>query len=80
MEKIKKQVNDTYKTGKRIIENAEELILATSLVIVAAYNWYDLTIRAVGNVEYSVRLAASVIIALKGAIAVVQFFNKPKGK
>lgn len=77
-EKMKYKVNETFTTGKRIIENAEHFVLATALVICAAYNYYDLTIRTVGNVEYSVRVAAAVVIGLKGAWEVMSFFSKYK--
>lgn len=75
-DKVTKQVTESYRTVKRIVDNAEHLVLASSLIITAGYNWYDLTIRPVGKVELYIRLFASVVIALKGAIEVLKFFNK----
>lgn len=79
-DKMKFKVHETYSTGKRIIENAEHFILATALVICATYNYYDLTIRPVGDVEYYVRLVASVVIFLKGTIELIRFFDKQKNR
>lgn len=77
-EKVTKQVDKTYSSIKRVIENAEHFVIATALVIVASYNYYDLTIRPVGEVEYYIRLAASITIFLKGSIEVIRFFDKQK--
>jgi cytochrome c biogenesis protein CcdA len=76
--KVTSKVTNTYTATRRVIENAEHFVLAVSLVIVAFYNWYDLTIRSVGEVEQYVRLFASVVIALKGAVEIIRFFNKEK--
>lgn len=76
--KVKKTTNDTFATAKRVVENAEHLVLALSLVITAGYNYYDLTIRPVGDVEYYIRLVASIVIVLKGAYETFTFFNKEK--
>lgn len=77
-EKVTKKAQNAFDTSKRVVENAEHLVLALSLVITAAYNYYDLTIRPVGDVEYAVRLVASVVIVLKGAYETFTFFNKEK--
>lgn len=79
MEKIKKQVSDTYKTTKTVINNAEEFVIAVSLLISTFYNYYDLSIRPVGQVEYTVRLGAVVITSFVGFYLLVKHFNK-KGK
>lgn len=76
MEKIKKQVNETYKTTKTVIANMEELAIAVSLLISTAYNYYDLSIRPVGQVEYTVRLAAVVVTGLFSFNLLVKHFNK----
>ena len=76
--KVKKTTTDTFTTAKRVVENAEHLVLALSLVICASYNYYDLTIRPVGDVEYAIRIVASVVIVLKGAWETFTFFNKEK--
>lgn len=78
MEKIKKQAADTFKTTKVVISNMEELAIATSLLISTAYNYYDLSIRAVGSVEYSVRLASVVIAGLASFYLLVKHFNKER--
>jgi hypothetical protein len=76
MEKVKKQVNDTYKATKTVVTNAEELVIALSLLVSTFYNYYDLSIREVGKVEYTVRLAAVVITSFVGFYLLVRHFNK----
>ncbi len=76
VDKIKKQVNDTYKTTKTVVANMEELAIAVSLLISTAYNYYDLSIRSVGQVEYTIRLAAVVITGLFSFNLLVKHFNK----
>ena len=76
--KVKKTTTDTFTTVKRVVENAEHLVLALSLVICAAYNYYDLTIRPVGDVEYAIRIVASVVIVANGAVEIFRFFDKKK--
>lgn len=75
---LKTNVANTVSTTKRVIGNAEEFVLASSLVIVSIYNAYDLAIRLVDDIEFYVRAFASVVIGIKGAWAVIQFFNKKK--
>ena len=77
-DKIKLRGKTIAKEGKDIFENAEELLLSVSLLICAFYNYYDLTIRAVGNVEYYARLTASVLIAIWGANLLVSHFKRKK--
>lgn len=77
-DKAKKSAVEAKNTVTRVVGNAEHLVLAVALVVCAGYNYYDLTIREVGNVEYYARLVASVVIALKGAIEIFNFFNKEK--
>jgi hypothetical protein len=79
-DKVTKKATNAFDTAKRIVENAEHLVLALSLVVTAAYNYYDLTIRPVGDVEYTIRIIASVVIVLKGAYETFTFFNKEKTK
>lgn len=69
---IVKEINDI----KQILVGAKELVLAVSLVICAGYNWYDLTIRPVGKVEFYIRTAASLIIALIGANEALKVFKR----
>ena len=75
-EKLTKHAKRVYTTTRRIVDNAEHFVLAIALIICAGYNWYDLTIREVNDVEFYVRLTASVVIALKGGLEVIRFFNK----
>lgn len=75
---MKYKITEGVTTTKRVIDNAEHFVLAMALVICASYNYYDLTIRPVGNVEYYVRLVGAVVIVLKGAWETLQFFNKQK--
>lgn len=75
MEKVKAKVSTTLKDTKQVVKGAEDLVLATALVITSGYNAYDLTIREVGQVESYVRAAASAIIATVGAYAVVKVFK-----
>lgn len=77
-DKVNKQVKQAVQEGRNIFENAEELILSVSLLVCAFYNYYDLSIRGVGNVEYYVRLTASVVIAVWGANLLVQHFKRKK--
>lgn len=76
MEKAKKQVKETYKATKTVVTNAEEFVIAVSLLISTFYNYYDLSIRPVGKVEYTVRLAAVVITSFVGFYLLVRHFNK----
>ena len=69
---IVKEINEI----KQIAMGAKELVLAVSLVISAGYNWYDLTIRPVGKVEFYARTAAAVIIALIGASEALKVFKR----
>ncbi len=78
MSKLTDNVKTTVTTTKNVVMNAEEFVLAASLVIVSVYNAYDLSIRPVGNIEFYVRAIASVVIGLKGATAVIKFFDKNK--
>jgi hypothetical protein len=75
MEKIKKQAKEVTEATKRVISGIEEFVIGVSIVITAGYNFYDLTIRPVGNVEYIVRLASSVVVALAGAWLLARHFN-----
>ena len=77
-DRLKKQSKQVIQEGRDIFENAEELILSVSLLVCAFYNYYDLSIRGVGNVEYYVRLTASVVIAVWGANLLVQHFKRKK--
>jgi hypothetical protein len=78
MEKVKKQAKQVTESTKRIINGLEEFVIGSAVVITAGYNYYDLSIRPVGNVEYVVRLASSVIVALAGAWLLAKHFNKSK--
>ncbi len=78
MEKVKKQAKQVTESTKRIINGVEEFVIGSAVVITAGYNYYDLSIRPVGNVEYVVRLASSVIVALAGAWLLAKHFNKSK--
>jgi ABC-type nickel/cobalt efflux system permease component RcnA len=71
MEKVKKQAKQLTESTKRVISGVEEFVIGAT----AGYNYYDLSIRPVGNVEYVVRLASSVIVALAGAWLLARHFN-----
>jgi ABC-type nickel/cobalt efflux system permease component RcnA len=75
MEKVKKQAKQLTESTKRVISGVEEFVIGAAVVITAGYNYYDLSIRPVGNVEYVVRLASSVIVALAGAWLLARHFN-----
>ncbi len=75
MEKVKKQAKQVTESTKRIINGVEEFVIGSAVVITAGYNYYDLSIRPVGNVEYIVRLASSVIVALAGTWLLARHFN-----
>lgn len=75
MEKVKKQAKQVTESTKRIINGVEEFAIGTAVVITAGYNYYDLSIRPVGNVEYAVRLTSSVIVALAGTWLLARHFN-----
>lgn len=75
---MKDMISNSVESTKTVAKNVEEFALAASLVIVSAYNAYDLNIRPVGNIEFYVRAGASVVIGLKGAYAIISFFNKQK--
>lgn len=78
MEKVKKQVQVVTKTTRTVVSNAEELVIALALLVSVAYNYYDLSIRPVGSVEYSVRLASVVIAGLASFYLLVKHFNKER--
>jgi len=75
---LKKKSKQVTREARDIFDNAEELVLSVSLLVCAFYNYYDLSIRGVGNVEYYVRLTASVVIAVWGANLLVQHFKRKK--
>ena len=75
MDKVKKQAKQVTESTKRVINGLEEFAIGTAIVITAGYNFYDLTIRPVDKMEYTVRLASSVIVALAGAFLLVKHFN-----
>ena len=75
MEKVKKQAKQLTESTKRVISGVEEFVIGAAVVITAGYNYYDLSIRPVGNVEYVVRLASSVIVALAGTWLLARHFN-----
>lgn len=77
-DKVKKISKQVTTEARSIFDSAEEFILSTSLLICAFYNYYDLSIRTTGNVEYYVRLIASVVIALWGAQLLVVHFRRKK--
>jgi hypothetical protein len=77
-DKISKRSKQVVQEGRDIFENMEELVLSVALLVCAFYNYYDLSIRGVGNVEYYVRLTASVVIAVWGANLLVQHFKRKK--
>lgn len=79
MEKVKKQAKQAVDTSKKVINGVEEFVIGTAIFITAGYNYYDLSIRPVDNVEYIVRLASSVIVGLAGAYLLVKHFaNRSK--
>lgn len=73
--KLKQDVLTAIDTTKKVVAGAKDLFLSTCLVVVSAYNAYDLTIRPVDQVEYYVRAVASGTILLLGAWAVVKVFK-----
>ena len=75
MEKVKKQAKEFTEATKRVINGLEEFVIGAAIVVTAGYNFYDLTIRPVTKVEYTVRLASSVIVALAGAWLLARHFN-----
>lgn len=75
MEKVKKQAKELSEATKRVINGLEEFVIGVAIMVTAGYNFYDLTIRPVGNVEYTVRLASSVVVALSGAWLLARHFN-----
>jgi hypothetical protein len=75
MDKVKKQAKEISEATKRIINGVEEFVIGSAIVITAGYNFYDLTIRPVDKVEYTIRLASSVIVALAGAWLLARHFN-----
>jgi hypothetical protein len=74
--KVQQQAKEVVEATKAIATGVEEFIIGAAIVITAGYNFYDLTIRPVDNVEYYVRLFSSVVVALSGAWLLARHFNK----
>jgi hypothetical protein len=73
---IKDKTKEVVTTTKRVITNSERFVQGTALLVTSGYNYYDLTIRPVAEVEFYIRAAATVVIALRGAYELIRFLDK----
>lgn len=78
--KIKETIKREVQEVQEVADGLKETILSIALVITAGYNWYELTLRPVDQVEFYVRVSASAIIAYVGARQLLTIFKNLGGK
>ncbi len=67
MEKVKKQVVDTYNTGKTIVENLERLVQAIALLVIVVLGGYTIKTIELNQVIYTICLVSLVIIGARAS-------------
>ncbi len=80
MEKVKKQVADTYKTGKTIVENLERLVQAIALLVIVVLGGYTIKTIELNQVIYTICLVSLVIIGARASYEFIKFFDFKRGK
>lgn len=73
--KAKETVKNTFETTSRVVRNAEQLVIATALMIITVFSYTHLK-TVTNDIWYYMVLASVVIVGLVAFTQFVKFLNR----
>lgn len=74
--KVKQAYSETVSTTQSILAGVEDLVKSFSLLVVVVYHAYDLWVRPVDQIEFTVRAVSTIVIGYIASKAVLGTFKK----